>query len=284
MFEWSPPKPPPKPKPEFKPFRLLAGRPWRKNGPSSQRLHPQNWELEGVPKNYWPWKLKPGHPLLPKGRKTSTKRSCFWCNRVYYTEMDPGSVESRFCRHRCQTFFNNYAERYRKTVWLKDLATQRALEIAGWRYRVREYKARRAQQIEQIAASTDLPLEWLRKIEKRGFAQVTKELLDMAEKARLTTETRYHVEHTIATELPRLIKLAAASLDTANNPDVEPLTSAQVSLLRALLDKVVPNASSVSASNAAALLEIDVDTMDAAQLEELAKQTALPIIENDDDS
>jgi hypothetical protein len=37
-------------------------------------------------------------------------------------------------------------------------------------------------------------------------------------------------------------------------------------------------------NNNAALLEIDVDTMDASQLEELARQTSIPVIENDDDS
>lgn len=111
---------------------------------------------------------------------------------------------------------------------------------------------------------------------------MTKELLDMAEKARLTTETRYHVEHTIATELPKLVKLAAASLDP-NNTDTEPLTSAQVSLLRTLLDKVVPNASSATMTNNAALLEIDVDTMSADQLEQLAEQTRMPIIDHSED-
>lgn len=282
MFEWIPPKPPPKPRPPYKPFRVLSKRPWTTAHPSKRKLHPKNWQLDGIPRIYWPHRLEEGNPLLPPGRKPSQRRTCFWCNRYFYTEMDPNTAESRFCCRPCHNYFAKFAERWRKNVWLRDLATQRALEVAAWRHRVREYKARRVRAIEQIAASTDIPIEWLRKIEKRGFATVTKELLDMAEKARLVTETRYHIEHTIATELPRLIKLAAASLDKQNNPDVEPLSTAQVTLLRMLLDKVVPNASSATMQNSSALLEIDVDTMDAAQLEELARQTAIPIIDNDE--
>ena len=52
--------------------------------------------------------------------------------------------------------------------------------------------------------------------------------------------------------------------------------------MRTVLDKVVPNASSATMQNNSALLEIDVDTMDASQLEELARQTAIPIIDNDE--
>jgi len=196
--------------------------------------------------------------------------------------MDVKKLPSRFCCTPCLNYFTRYAARYRKQVWLKDLATQRALEVAAWRQRVRKYKAQRLQMVHQLAENTDLPLEWLLQIEKRGFAAVTKELLDMAEKARLVTETRYHIEHTIATELPKLVKLAAASLDP-NNADTQPLTTAQVTLLRMLLDKVVPNASSATMNNNAALLEIDVDTMDAAQLEQLAEQTRIPIIDHGED-
>ena len=283
MFEWAPPKPPRKPRPKYNPFRELNRRPWVTAHPSKDALHPKHWKLNGIPRNYWPVRIEKGSSLLPRGRKSSHRRKCFWCNRVYYTELPPNDPQSRFCCSHCHQEFKQFAERWRKTVWLRDLATQRALEIAAWKHRVREYKARRVRQIEQIAASTGLPLEWLQKIEKRGFATVTKELLDMAEKARLVTETRYHIEHTIATELPKLIKLAAASLDKQNNPDVEPLTTAQVTLLRMLLDKVVPNASSATMNNNAALLEIDVDTMDASQLEELAKQTSIPVIDHDDD-
>ena len=283
MFEWAPPKPPPKPKPKYNPYRELNRRPWKTSHPSKLKLHPRHWKLDGIPRQFWPLRLEKGSPLLPAGRESSHRRKCFWCNRVYYTELPTDDPQSRFCCASCYRHFKNFAERWRRTVWLRDLATQRALEIEAWKHRVREYKARRIRQVEQIAASTDIPLEWLQQIERKGFAAVTKELLDMAEKARLTTETRYHVEHTIATELPRLIKLAAASLDTANNPDVEPLTSAQVSLLRTLLDKVVPNASSATMNNNAALLEIDVDTMSADQLEELAEQTRIPVIDHSED-
>jgi len=284
MFEWAPPKPPPKPKPAYNPYRVLNRRPWATAHPSKHKLHPNHWELDGIPKGFWPTSIKVGSPHLPTGRKPSRRRDCIWCKKRFYTELPQSNPQSRFCCYHCYRHFKNFAERWRRTVWLRDLATQRAIEVAAWKQRVREYKARRIRQVEQIAASTSIPLQWLQQIERKGFAAVTKELLDMAEKARLTTETRYHVEHTIATELPRLIKLAAASLDKANNPDVEPLSSAQVSLLRTLLDKVVPNASSATMTNNAALLEIDVDTMDAAQLEELARQTSMPVIENDDDS
>lgn len=282
MFEWNPPKPPPKPRPKFVPFRALKHRPWGVRRPSRHRLHPLNWTLDGVPQKYWPRILPVGHVLLPHGRSHSHKRGCVWCRRVFYTQIPITDVTSRFCCFHCQRYFNEYAERWRKQVWLRDLATQRALEVEAWRQRVREYKAQRLRMVHQLAENTDLPLEWLLQIEKRGFAAVTKELLDMAEKARLTTETRYHVEHTIATELPKLIKLAAASLDP-NNTDTEPLTSAQVSLLRTLLDKVVPNASSATMNNNAALLEIDVDTMSADQLEQLAEQTRIPIIDHSED-
>lgn len=282
MFEWNPPKPPPKPRPKFVPFRELKHRPWTCGGPSRHRLHPLNWILDGVPQKYWPRILPEGHVLLPHGRLHSHKRSCVWCRRIFYTQIPITDVKSRFCCSHCQRYFSEFAERWRKRVWLRDLATQRALEVEAWRQRVREYKAQRLRMVHQLAENTDLPLEWLLQIEKRGFAAVTKELLDMAEKARLTTETRYHVEHTIATELPKLIKLAAASLDP-NNADTEPLTSAQVSLLRTLLDKVVPNASSATMNNNAALLEIDVDTMSADQLEQLAEQTRIPIIDHSED-
>lgn len=285
MFEWNPPKPPRKPRPEYRPMRLLSDRPWGARGTSRRKLHPKNWKLHGVPHRFWPRILPDGHKLLPEGRGHSHKRECFWCRRVFYTEIDIREASSRFCCTSCQRYFANYAERHRKRVWLKDLATRRALEVAAWRQRVRDYKAQRLQMVHQLAENTDLPLEWLLQIEKRGFAAVTKELLDMADKARLVTETRYHIEHTIATELPKLVKLAAASLDP-NNADTQPLTTAQVTLLRMLLDKVVPNASSATMNNSAALLEIDVDTMSADQLEQLAEQTRMPIIDHgkeDDD-
>ena len=282
MFEWNPPKPPRKPRPKYKPFSVLAHSPWRTPGTSRRKLHPLNWQLDGIPQKHWPNQLPDGHTLLPEGRSASRKRRCVWCSRCYYTEIPISDVSSRFCCTSCHNYFNTFAENWRKRVWLKDLATQRALELAAWRQRVREYKAQRLRAVHQLAENTDLPLEWLLQIEKRGFAAVTKELLDMAEKARLTTETRYHVEHTIATELPKLIKMAAASLDP-NNTDTEPLTTAQVSLLRTLLDKVVPNASSATMNNNAALLEIDVDTMSADQLEQLAEQTRIPIIDHSED-
>ena len=282
MFEWNPPRPPRKPRPKYRPLRELRDRPWGVRGTSRRPLHAKNWKLDGIPQQFWPRILPDGHQLLPPGRKHSHKRECVWCRRIFYTEMDVKKLPSRFCCTPCLNYFTRYAARYRKQVWLKYLATQCALEVAAWRQRVREYKAQRLQMVHQLAENTDLPLEWLLQIEKRGFAAVTKELLDMAEKARLVTETRYHIEHTIATELPKLVKLAAASLDP-NNADTQPLTTAQVTLLRMLLDKVVPNASSATMNNNAALLEIDVDTMDAAQLEQLAEQTRIPIIDHGED-